>query len=62
MTWEQRWMRRLIKAVAWASVFMALCAVLDFSPTWQLIAFAVTLSIVEAILDGLLPIKPTANT
>lgn len=55
MTWERRWMRRMIKGLIWAIVFIPLSHALDFEITWKLFALVITLSMLDGILDILLP-------
>jgi hypothetical protein len=57
MTWEQRWMRRILRGIAWAVVFLTTAALLDVSPDWKTIVLVIVSSIAFDVFEALLPIN-----
>src|SRR5262245_58153481 len=56
-----RWVERFVRLIFWGAWFALLCWLLGVPITWALLLFAFVCTLVEGVLDQLLPTAPLIN-
>lgn len=61
MTWEQRWMRRIVKGFVWTAALYLFAYLMEVDVTWRVVALVIICGIIDSVLDGWLPIDADAT-